>query len=631
MPRALVLPRFAFGCAAALFLALSLVAGIRGPGKYNGVVIFDRWGACYLYSGAYLMPVSEKVKELLRSWEGKAVLVDAQEVYQPMNPGDGLITKLVVLGPADEPALVPMQRPPDIDGLSLTVTANFSKEVPDELIVQVRNVGSASRELRMDALAPTLLAKKGGTELFWEPADGPSFAALTRFDMLFLAKSPPRQSWTINGNSHVTAISVASGTPISASVHIEPGEVIEVPLVFELGPGEYEFLAGYGGGVHAARSLASNRLDFDVAESGKARLAAGERTVNLGREPRGRGNVCGRVTREDGTTIKRAQVVLWPYPFPADQPIAASAGLSDGGGVFRLDSVIEGKYVLAAVATDEQGRVRAGALGGRRAAEAPPLVIQGGDEDCSRVLTLFRQPGYTLTGQTDTTAAGKTVRMILKRGDAFPWESAAVIGADGKYEFRNVPPGRYQFFAGWTGWGRDVDEDVEETVQINWPPGGQGTQVWISSCAGNSCEQRSPGEIEKNELLAISARRDMHRAEQAYAGQYKHGFPTNLNALGPAPEWYRPTAERAGLVDAIKAGLASGGDAIHFVANGYQITYQPGAADENGIISQYSFDARPVTFGVSGIRSFRMDQSGIIRTNSENRPATPADPALEDN
>ena len=47
----------------ALSFCLLAIAGIRGPGIYNGVVIFDRWGACYLYSGVYLMPVSEKVKD----------------------------------------------------------------------------------------------------------------------------------------------------------------------------------------------------------------------------------------------------------------------------------------------------------------------------------------------------------------------------------------------------------------------------------------------------------------------------------------------------------------------------------------------------------------------------------------
>ena len=40
-----------------------LVAGIRGPGKYNGVVFYDRWDNCYLFSGVYLMYISEGVKQ----------------------------------------------------------------------------------------------------------------------------------------------------------------------------------------------------------------------------------------------------------------------------------------------------------------------------------------------------------------------------------------------------------------------------------------------------------------------------------------------------------------------------------------------------------------------------------------
>jgi hypothetical protein len=46
----------------AFLAALAIVAtfgAVRGPGKYNGVVIFDRWGACHLYSGVYLMEISE--------------------------------------------------------------------------------------------------------------------------------------------------------------------------------------------------------------------------------------------------------------------------------------------------------------------------------------------------------------------------------------------------------------------------------------------------------------------------------------------------------------------------------------------------------------------------------------------
>ena len=46
------------------------------------------------------MYVSERVKEQLRMYEGQAIELDALEVTQPVNPGDGLIRKLKVLGPA---------------------------------------------------------------------------------------------------------------------------------------------------------------------------------------------------------------------------------------------------------------------------------------------------------------------------------------------------------------------------------------------------------------------------------------------------------------------------------------------------------------------------------------------------
>src|SRR5262245_60482041 len=61
-------------------------AGIRGPGKYSGVVVYDRWGGCTLYSGVYVMYVSEKVKGKLCDYPGKSVQVDAREVLQLINP-----------------------------------------------------------------------------------------------------------------------------------------------------------------------------------------------------------------------------------------------------------------------------------------------------------------------------------------------------------------------------------------------------------------------------------------------------------------------------------------------------------------------------------------------------------------
>jgi hypothetical protein len=47
-------------------LAPCAFSGIRAAGKYNGIVIFDRWDGCHLFGGVYDMEVSEQVKELLR-------------------------------------------------------------------------------------------------------------------------------------------------------------------------------------------------------------------------------------------------------------------------------------------------------------------------------------------------------------------------------------------------------------------------------------------------------------------------------------------------------------------------------------------------------------------------------------
>ena len=44
-------------------------AGIRGTGKYSGVVIFDHWDTCLLLSGVYITYVSTAVKEQLRPYK----------------------------------------------------------------------------------------------------------------------------------------------------------------------------------------------------------------------------------------------------------------------------------------------------------------------------------------------------------------------------------------------------------------------------------------------------------------------------------------------------------------------------------------------------------------------------------
>src|SRR4051794_5023656 len=107
-------------------LAITSSGAIRGPGKYNGVVIFDRWGGSHLYSGSYVMEISESIKDLLRPYADQPLLIDAKEVYQPINPGDGLISGLEVLGPSKEAEAVKSRRGPSLSDLALRAFANFS-------------------------------------------------------------------------------------------------------------------------------------------------------------------------------------------------------------------------------------------------------------------------------------------------------------------------------------------------------------------------------------------------------------------------------------------------------------------------------------------------------------------------
>ncbi len=57
---------------------------------------------------------------------------------------------------------------------------------------------------------------------------------------------------------------------------------------------------------------------------------------------------------------------------------------------------------------------------------------------------------------------------------------------------------------------------------------------------------------------------------------------------------------------------------------GYQLQYIPGEAAADGRIHSYSLLARPEYYGSKNLYA---DQTGVLRSTSENRPATPQDPA----
>jgi hypothetical protein len=54
---------------------------------------------------------------------------------------------------------------------------------------------------------------------------------------------------------------------------LEPDQSMKTRITFEVSSGQYQFLFGYGGGVHEEKSLASNAISFDLSDTGVATLA----------------------------------------------------------------------------------------------------------------------------------------------------------------------------------------------------------------------------------------------------------------------------------------------------------------------------------------------------------------------
>jgi len=116
-----------------------------------------------------------------------------------------------------------------------------------------------------------------------------------------------------------------------------------------------------------------------------------------------------------------------------------------------------------------------------------------------------------------------------------------------------------------------------------------------------------------NEASAVGSLRTIHIACVTYATEYK-SFPSSLANLGPGAS---PSAKAAGLISDVLAARQE---------SGYLFTYEPGPSQDGGIIS-YEVHADPLTPGVTGVRHFFTDQSGVIRVRVDG-PATVESPPL---
>ena len=140
--------------------------------------------------------------------------------------------------------------------------------------------------------------------------------------------------------------------------------------------------------------------------------------------------------------------------------------------------------------------------------------------------------------------------------------------------------------------------------------------------------------IAVNQAAAVASLRAINTAMATYQSNYHHGYAPSLKVLGPLSPGATggqkssaaPSCQAADLIDNV---LAAGRKM------GYLFEITPGAPAENPVpgcrlgVATYAVTARPESPG-QGIMKFYSDQTGVIRSTGEDRPATAHDPPLGD-
>lgn len=268
-----MLKKHATFMAVILLSATAALAGIRGPGKYSGAVVFDRWDTCYIYDGVWLMYVAEKEKGRLREYEGRHVEVYAKEVVQPANPGDGRIMEFDLLSASGPETGTPRHK-----ALSITAEPLFEPGRRPRFALAVENRGGEDLKVRQASITPTLLGEKDEFDDF-SPSDGKSEARITRcgLDLAKLFRKERSVTFTKPGGQEATltkryAFEVEDAQSLPEDILIPAGRTARVVIALEVPPGTYDFLFGCDIGILESRRIASNIVSFQAAEGGVTTL-----------------------------------------------------------------------------------------------------------------------------------------------------------------------------------------------------------------------------------------------------------------------------------------------------------------------------------------------------------------------
>lgn len=250
------------GCCLASLFAVTASAYLFGPGKYSGVVVFDRWGTCYLVSGPYINYVAPDVKSGLLPYKGKVVQIDATKVTGGgLQLDDPMIREYKILGPA------PAAKWAQLDGLHLVAIQAFGRYTRPQFLIEIRNNGNSSVKVDRSMLG-ILLFKAEKPAMSY--SDDDSVALISRSGIEAVSYITHAET----GNQKTSwGYIVDMDTRPPEHFVIQPGQSVRTRIRFKLYPGQYQFMFGYGGHVSSEQSLLSNAISFDIGSDGRAVLS----------------------------------------------------------------------------------------------------------------------------------------------------------------------------------------------------------------------------------------------------------------------------------------------------------------------------------------------------------------------
>jgi len=260
-------------------------------------------------------------------------------------------------------------------------------------------------------------------------------------------------------------ISQADNAPVArARVILSSPAMGQTRVTLSDAQGRYEFTNVPAGDYQVLVSRSGYALVGGSLNGMPVRVASGERRGGLSLVLQRAGTIPGRIEDEDGSPLAGAQVEALSLRSSERQPalLPAAQTFTDDRGEFRLTGLPAGQYyVVARDPAFARAGDAAGALrypptyfpGVVAAAEAKSISVAAGSDSPRaefriRIVRPSHVSGLLRTAEKRSLLSGA---VVLVPRDGAPVQTAPSedvdIRPDGRFLFRNVPPGQYQLRA----------------------------------------------------------------------------------------------------------------------------------------------------------------------------------------